>query len=107
MLAKFACFNLAEKISEVSLLNPAVVIYLAPLRSVIFFSISLMFVLWSIFFLTKLLKQGILFSTARRAVLVAKLVILGISLLTLFILTLRVVLVAKTVMPGIVSSIFF
>ena len=59
------------------------------------------------FFLTKLLTQGILFSTAWRAVLVAKLVILGISLLTLFILTLRVVLVAKTVMPGIVSSIFF
>ena len=33
-------------------------------------------------FLTKLLTLGILFSTALRAVLVAKLVILGISLLT-------------------------
>ena len=59
------------------------------------------------FFLTKLLTLGILFSTALRAVLVAKLVILGISPLTSFILALRVVLVAKLVISGILSSIFF
>ena len=59
------------------------------------------------FFLTKLLTLATLFSTALRAVLVAKLVILGISPLTSFILALRVVLVAKLVISGILSSIFF
>ena len=44
-------------------------------------------------FLTKLLTLGILFSTAVRELVVAKLVILGISPLTSFILALRVVLV--------------
>ena len=58
-------------------------------------------------FLTDVLTLGILFSTALRAVLVAKLVILGISPLTSFILALRVVLVAKLVISGILSSIFF
>ena len=58
-------------------------------------------------FFTKLLTLGILCLTALRAVLGAKLVILGISRLTSFILALRVVLVAKLVMPGILSSIFF
>ena len=48
-------------------------------------------------FLTKLLTLGILFSTAVRAIAVARLVILGISPLTSFILELRVVLVAKSV----------
>ena len=43
----------------------------------IFLSISLIFVLYSVF-LTKLQTSGILFSTAARAVLVAKLVIIGI-----------------------------
>ena len=80
------------------------------------------------FFLT-LLKLDILFSAAIRAVVVAKLVILGISLLTSFILALRaavaaklvilcisplisfilalkIVLVAKLVISGILSSIF-
>ena len=57
-------------------------------------------------FLTKLLTLGILFSTVLRAVVVAKLVILGISPLTSFILTLRVVLIAKLVISGILSSIF-
>ena len=84
---------------------------------------------YSHFFLTKLLNLGILFSTAVRAVVVAKLVILsilvltsfilaliavivvklvilGISFLTSFILLLRVVLVAKLVISGIFSSIF-
>ena len=53
-----------------------------------------------------MLTSGILFSTAARAVLVAKLVILGISALTSFILVLRIVLVAKLVISGILSSIF-
>ena len=80
--------------------------------------------------LTKLLKLGILFLTAVKAIvvaylvilgilpltwfmlalgaeLVAKLVILGNSLLTSFILALRVVLVAKLVISGILCSIFF
>ena len=44
-------------------------------------------------FLTKLLTLGILFSTTVRELVVAKLVILGISPLTSFMLALRVVLV--------------
>ena len=44
-------------------------------------------------FLTKLLILGILFSRAVRAVVVAKLVLLGILLLTSFVLTLRAVVV--------------
>ena len=52
-------------------------------------------------FLTKLLTQGILFSTAVRAVVVAKLVILGISPSTSFILALIEALVAKLVILGI------
>ena len=83
LLAKFACFNLAAKFSDVNLLNSGIVIYLSLVWSVIFFSISLIFVLYSVFS-TKLLTLGILFSTAWRAVLVAKLVILGISHLTYF-----------------------
>ena len=59
------------------------------------------------FFWTKLLTLGILFSTAIRAVVVAKLVILGILFLTSFILALRVVVVAKFVISGILSSIIF
>ena len=45
-------------------------------------------------FLTKLLTGGILFSTAVREVIMAKLVILDISPLISFVLPLRVVLVA-------------
>ena len=55
---------------------------------------------------TKLIKLGILFSTAVRATVAAKLVILSISPLTSFILALRKALVAKLVMSGILSSIF-
>ena len=80
MFAKFSCANLAVKCSAVNLLKSGVVIYL----------------LWS----------GILFSTAVRAVVIAKLVILSISFLTSFILALRVVLVAKSVISGILSSIY-
>ena len=58
------------------------------------------------FFLTKLLTLGISFSTAARAAVVAKLVMLGISFLTLFTLLLRVVLIAKLVILDILSSIF-
>ena len=58
------------------------------------------------FFLTKLLTLGILVSTAVKAVVVAKLVILGILFLTSFILVLRVVLVTKLVISGILSSLF-
>ena len=62
--------------------------------------------LWVIVLLTKILTLGILFSTALREVLVAKLVILGISPVTLIALTLRVVLWAKLAISGILSSIF-
>ena len=62
--------------------------------------------LWVIVLLTKILTLGILFSTALREVLVAKLVILGISPVTLIALTLRVVLLAKLAISGILSSIF-
>ena len=50
-----------------------------------------------------LLWSSILFSTALRAVVVARLVILGISFLISFILALRVVLVAKFTISGIFS----
>ena len=57
-------------------------------------------------FSTKLLTLGILFSTAVRAVLVAKLVMLNTLFLTSFNLPLRVVLVVELVISGILSSIF-
>ena len=57
-------------------------------------------------FFTKLLTLGILFSTAVRALVAAKLVILGISPLTSFILALREALVARLLISGILSSIF-
>ena len=67
MLANFACANLAVKFSAVNLLNSWVVIYLSWSLSVVtLFSISLIFVLYSVF-LTKLLIIGILL----RAVVVA------------------------------------
>ena len=54
-------------------------------------------------FLTKLLTLGISLSTAVRALVVARLVTLGISPLTSFILAVRVVLVPKVIMSGILS----
>ena len=57
-------------------------------------------------FLTKLLTLGILFSTTVRALVVAKLVMLGISPLTSFILALRAILVAKLKISSILCSIF-
>ena len=56
--------------------------------------------------MTKLLTLGILFLAVVRAILVAKLVILGISSLTSFVLAFREALVAKLVVSGILSSIF-
>ena len=58
-------------------------------------------------FLTKLLILGILFSTVVNAEVVAKPVILGISFLTSFIFVLRLLLVAKLLISGILSSMFF
>ena len=82
--------SLAAKCSAIKRLNSGVVIYL----------------LWSWSFWQTLLALGILFSTEVRAVVLAKLVILGISPLASFILALRVALVAKLVISGISSSIF-
>ena len=73
------------------------------LRFIILFSISLTFVSSSDF-LTKLLILGILFSTAVNAEVVAKPVILGVSFL---IFVLRLLLVAKLLISGILSSIYF
>ena len=56
--------------------------------------------------MTKLLTLGILFSTAVRVAVVAKLVISGISFLTPFILALKVVLVPKLVISAVLLSIF-
>ena len=72
--------------------------------SIIFFNLTIFCVIF--IFFTKLLTLGILFSTAVRAVILANLVILGISTLTSSILVLRVLLVAKLEIPGILSSIF-
>ena len=91
-LTTFACLNLAAKCSDSNLLNSGVVVYSSWLWSVVFFSI---------------LTLGILFSTAAREIVVAKLAVLGISPLASFILALRVVLVAKLVISSILSSIFF
>ena len=103
MLAKFACANLAAKCSAVNLLNSGVVIYL--LWSAILFSTAVRTVV-----VAKLIILCILFLAsfilALRAEVVAKLVILGISFLTSFILASRVVLVAKLVISGILSSLF-
>ena len=76
MLAKLACANLSVKLANVNLLNYRVLVYLSWSWSVvILFPISLIFVLYSVF-LTELLTLRILFSTAVRAVVVAKLIIL-------------------------------
>ena len=56
--------------------------------------------------LTRLLTSRIIFLAAGRAVLVARLVMLGISPLTSFILVLRAFLLDKLVISGILSSIF-
>ena len=55
---------------------------------------------------TEVSQLGILFSTVVRAAVVGKLVILGISPLTSFILALKKALVAKLVISDILSSMF-
>ena len=57
-------------------------------------------------FLNRLLTSDILFSRAVRSVVVAKLVVPGISPSTTFTLALSVVLVTKLVISGILSSVF-
>ena len=64
---------------------------------------STIFLSYSIF-LTRLLTSVISFSTAVRTVVVAKLVILGISFLTSLILPLRLAVVATLVISFILSS---
>ena len=76
------------------------------LWSVSLFSISPSFVSQSVF-LTKLLVLGILFSTAVNSEVVAKPVILGILFLTSFMFVLRLILVTKLLISGILSSIIF
>ena len=85
-LAKFACFNLKPKNYFVNVLTSGVVIYLSWLWSVIFFSISLIFIVI--------------------LVILVKVSNIRYFTINLFILVLRVVLVAKLVMSGILSSIF-
>ena len=74
---KFACANLVLKTSAAEILNSGVVIYLAWLWPLSFFSISVIFILWSIF-LIRLLTSGILFLTVVNAAFVGKLVTSGI-----------------------------
>ena len=57
-VTKFACANLALETSAPEVLSSGVVIYWSWFWSVSFFSISVIFVLWSVF-LTKLLILGI------------------------------------------------
>ena len=57
--------------------------------------------------MTRLLILGILFSTAVNGEVVTKSVILGISFLASFIFVLRIVLLARLLISGILSSIFF
>ena len=93
LLAKLNFANLVVKCSAVSLVNSWLVINLSwPLSVAILFSISVVFVLSSAF-LTKSLTSGILFSTAVKGGVEAKLVVLGILFLTSFILALRAVVV--------------
>ena len=57
--------------------------------------------------MTKLLVSGALFSTVLNAEVVARPVILGIYILTSLIFVLRLALVARLLISGILSSIFF
>ena len=78
MLAKFVCLSLAAKFYAANLLKSGVVIYL----------------LWS----------GILFSTTVRAVVVVKLLMLGIFFLSSFVLALTAAVVANLVIIDISFS---
>ena len=74
---ELACTILALKTSVANLLNSEISIYLSWLWLLSLFSISVIFVLQSVFS-TKSLTLGILFSTAVNAVFVAKLLTSGI-----------------------------
>ena len=104
LVAKFGCANIAAKFYDMNLLHSGVVVYLSWSWSVIFFFNFTNFCV-VVSFLTKLLTLGILFSTAVRAVVITKLVILGILPLFTFILALKSVVVAnfKLVVSGILS----
>ena len=65
------------------------------------------FCLIVIFFLTRLRPSRVLFSTAVKAVVVAKLLTLGISNSTSFISALIIFLVARFLISGILPSLFF
>ena len=72
-VTKSACFNFTLKRSAAKVLNFGNVVYLSWLWSVKFFSISEIFVPYSVFFFsTKLLVLGILFSTTVNAEVIAK-----------------------------------
>ena len=73
----------------------------------IFNFINFFVIVFVILFLTILLTPGILFSTAVKVVVVAKVVILSILFSTSFILVFRVALGAKLVISGTLPSIFF
>ena len=78
MLAKFVFANLVWRLSDVNLLKSWVVINLLwSWSELVSFPVSLTFALWSVFF-NELLTLGILSLTALEAVVVSKLVILGI-----------------------------
>ena len=102
MPAKFVCINLAVTFCAANLLNSRLAIYSPWLG--ISFSTAVRAVV-----VAKLIILGILFLTsfvlALSVEVVAKLVILVISFLTSFVLELRVVLVAKLVISGILFSI--
>ena len=76
LVIKFACANLALK-TAANLLNSGVIIYFSQLWLLNLFSVSVIFVLWSVF-LTKLLTLGILVSAVVNANVVAKLLMSGI-----------------------------
>ena len=99
LLVKFPCANFPVKFSTSNLLNFKVVIYL------LWSGILLSPAVRTMVVVTKLLILGISFLTsfilALTTTVVANLVILGILFLTSFILALRVVLVAKSVISGV------
>ena len=102
LVTKFSCFNLAVTFSADNSLNSRVVICL--LQSGILFSTIVRAVV-----VAKLVILGISFLVsfiwALRTAVAARLVILDISFLTSFILALRVILVDNLVISGIISSI--
>ena len=91
------------KTAAAKVLNSGVLIYLSWLWLVSFFSISVFFVIWSVFW-TKLLTLGILFSTVVNAAFVAKPLILGILPSISVILALQSVFLTRLLVSGIFFS---